>query len=91
MTRNLLASEIALVSASELAEMFGFASPNDAFRAFCRRLGVTPIRRNPHFFDAKLVRLKLDKAQGLPSVETKNDVAQGRDLIALRRARNATR
>ncbi|GFE52095.1 hypothetical protein So717_38480 [Roseobacter cerasinus] len=52
---------ISLVSSDDLAAALGFASPNDAFRGFCRNLGITPVRRNPNFFDPKLVRLRLDQ------------------------------
>ncbi|MFN3208753.1 MAG: hypothetical protein ACE369_07080 [Roseovarius sp.] len=87
MSKELITAEIALISASELAHMFGFSSPNDAFRSFCRRLDVQPIRRNPNYFDAKLVRFKLDAAQGLtPSA---SNVSQEHDLVARRRARRA--
>ncbi|MCA0961757.1 hypothetical protein [Salipiger bermudensis] len=88
MSKEAIAAEIALVSASELAQMFGFSSPNDAFRTFCRRLDVRPIRRNPNYFDAKLVRFKLDAAQGLTSVTS--SISQEHDLVARRRARRAS-
>lgn len=56
---------IDFVSSEDLARRFGYAGPSDSFRSFCRSLGITPIRRNPHFYDAKLVRLQLDEAQGI--------------------------
>lgn len=65
----------------------GFAYPNDAFRGFCRNLGITPVRRNPNFFDPKLVRLRLDQAQGLP-VAVAVGANEG-DLVEARRARRA--
>lgn len=78
---------IELVSAKDLAGKLGFAGPGDAFRNFCRELGIQPLRRNPSFYDPKLVRLRMDEAQGLairtvvsPEVE---------DLVAARRARRA--
>lgn len=78
---------ISLVSSDDLASALGFASPNDAFRGFCRNLGITPVRRNPNFFDPKLVRLRLDQAQGLPAAIAA--VANESDLVEARRARRA--
>lgn len=78
---------ISLVSSDDLASALGFASPNDAFRGFCRNLGITPVRKNPNFYDPKLVRVRLDQAQGLPAAmaaESSED-----DLVAARRARRA--
>ena len=80
---------ISLVSSDDLASALGFASPNDAFRGFCRNLGITPVRRNPNFFDPKLVRLRLDQAQGLPAAVVAA-VNEG-DLVEARRARRAAR
>lgn len=79
--------DIRLVSSDDLAAALGFAAPNDAFRNFCRSLDIIPLRRNPNFFDPKLVRLRLDQAQGLQSVdEMQSDQV---DLVAQRRARRA--
>ena len=78
---------ISLVSSDDLASALGFASPNDAFRGFCRNLGITPVRRNPNFFDPKLVRLRLDQAQGLPAAVVAG--ANEGDLVEARRARRA--
>ena len=75
---------IRLVSSDDLASAFGFAAPNDAFRGFCRNLGITPVRRNPNFFDIKLVRARLDQAQGLEAVEKKK---REESLVEKRRAR----
>lgn len=79
---------VRLVSSDDLAAALGFSSPNDAFRGFCRNLGITPVRRKPNFFDPKLVRLRLDQAQGLPPAvaASSNEV----DLVEARRARRAT-
>lgn len=81
------AQSIHLVSSDDLASAFGFAAPNDAFRGFCRTLGITPVRRNPNFYDPKLVRARLDQAQGLHGniVESRDHT----DLVEARRARRA--
>lgn len=81
------AHSIQLVSSDDLATALGFTAPNDAFRGFCRTLGITPVRRNPNFYDPKLVRVRLDQAQGL-----QGRIGQGReetDLVDARRARRA--
>lgn len=81
------ALHIQLVSSDDLASALGFAAPNDAFRGFCRNIGITPIRKNPNFYDPKLVRLRLDEAQGL---STGTNPKEGEiDLVAQRRARRA--
>ncbi|MEM6891398.1 MAG: hypothetical protein AAF636_25205 [Pseudomonadota bacterium] len=78
---------IRLVSSDDLAAALGFAAPNDAFRGFCRALGITPVRRNPNFYDPKLVRARLDQAQGLQvSIDRSCDET---DLVEARRARRA--
>ncbi len=76
------------VEINKLAERFGYAGPNDAFRNFCRELGIRPARRNPHYFDTKHVRLRPDATQNIPSAT--NLPQQEVDLVAQRRARRAT-
>jgi hypothetical protein len=76
-----------LVSARDLAEALGFAAPNDAFRGFCRNIGITPVRRNPNFYDPKLVRVRLDQAQGMVSTDPKPESSS---LVEQRRARLGT-
>lgn len=78
---------IRLVSSYDLAAVLGFSAPNEAFRGFCRNLGITPVRRNPNYFDPKLVRVRLDEAQGLPPVVKANSTED--DLVEARRARRA--
>jgi hypothetical protein len=75
---------VRLVSSDDLASAFGYAAPNDAFRGFCRNLGITPVRRNPNFFDIKLVRARLDQAQGLEAAEK---AKTNESLVERRRAR----
>jgi|GEM_PF-7126212 len=77
------AHHILLVSSENLAAALGFAAPNDAFRGFCKNLGITPVRRNPNFYDLKLVRIRLDQAQGLES----KAVAGPKNYVEQRRAR----
>lgn len=81
------AHSIKLVSSDDLAAELGFAAPNDAFRGFCRSLGITPVRRNPNIYDPKLVRARLDQAQGL--LNSKQPFKK-ESLVHQRRARRGT-
>lgn len=60
-----IADLIGLVSAADLAKLWGYAGPNDAFRVFCCRIGVTHIPGRPGWYDPQLVRRRMDVAQGL--------------------------
>lgn len=79
------AQSIELVSSEDLAVAFGFAAPHDAFRGFCRNLGIAPVRRNPNFYDPKHVRIRLDQAQGL-SLENTEKTAE-KSYVKQRRER----
>ncbi|WP_434290980.1 hypothetical protein [Celeribacter sp. SCSIO 80788] len=63
--KGVMVLNIDLIPAQELAARFGFSGPNESFRAFCQRLGIRPIRRNPNFYDVVHVRLQLDHAQNI--------------------------
>lgn len=62
-----LALSIGLVHSDELAKLFGYAGPNDAFRTFCRGIGILHVPGRPGYFDPILVRQRLNEAQGLIS------------------------
>jgi hypothetical protein len=67
-TEGVLGESIQLIllsSSDDLAAALGFAGPNDVFRGFCQNLCITPVCRNPNFYDPKLVPIRLDEAQGL--------------------------
>jgi hypothetical protein len=81
------AHTIHLVSSNDLAAALGFAAPNEAFRGFCRNIGITPVRRNPNYYDPKLVRVRLDQAQGL---QDSDQLAEKGSLVDQRRARRGT-
>ena len=81
---NVGANTIRLVSSNDLAAALGFAAPNDAFRGFCRNIGITPVRRNPNYYDPKLVRVRLDQAQGLQEAD---QLTEKGSLVEQRRAR----
>lgn len=82
-----MTASIRLVSADELAAELGYKGPNDAFRGFCRNIGIMPVRRNPNFYDPKMVRVRLDQAQGMVSTDPKPESSS---LVEQRRARLGT-
>lgn len=75
-----IADLIGLVPAADLAKLWGYSGPNDAFRVFCTRIGVTHVPGRPGWYDPRLVRRRMDEAQGL-STET------ALSLVEQRRAR----
>ena len=77
---------IALISSTELAASMGYAGTNSAFRDWCASMRIAPVPGRRGYFDPALVRRRLDEAQGLS--ETTNGAP--RDLVAARRARNAS-
>lgn len=76
---------IDLVSGSELAKRVGYSSDHASFRRWCAALGITAAPGRPNHFDLKLVRRRLDEAQGL--LDAVN--ADGGSLVSKRRARLA--
>nr|WP_319247194.1 hypothetical protein [uncultured Celeribacter sp.] len=83
-----MSPSIDLIPAQELAAKFGYAAPNESFRAFCQRMGIRPIRRNPNFYDVVHVRLQLDQAQNI-SVNDANPEQPAISLVEQRRRRLA--
>jgi hypothetical protein len=73
---------IDLVPARELARKMGYAGPNDAFRQWCRKIGIAAVPGRRGVYDPVLVRRRLDEAQGLIDAPPKPD-----SLVAQRRAR----
>lgn len=60
---------VTLIASSDLAKRFGYKSDNAAFRAWCRSIGVTPVPGRRGWYDPKLVRMKLDEAQGIANAD----------------------
>lgn len=56
---------IVLIHCDDLARDVGYASANSAFREWCARMRITPMPGRRGFYDAALVRRRLDEAQGL--------------------------
>lgn len=76
---------IRLVSSAALAESLGYAGPNDAFRVFCNRIGVTQVPGRRGWYDPLLVRRRLDEAQGL--IGEAKAAERAPSLVEKRRAR----
>lgn len=81
---------IVLIRAEDLAEEWGYAGANSAFRSFCAKLGLRHVPGRPGWFDPKHVRGRLDAAQGLEVLTPQRGVDGATSLVAQRRARNAS-
>jgi hypothetical protein len=82
---RLFADRIGLISAAELAKLWGYAGPNDAFRVFCSKLSISHVPGRPGWFDPSLVRHRMDEAQGLVPATQHGTV--GLSLVEQRKAR----
>lgn len=82
----LFADQIGFIRAAELAQLWGYADAGTAFRESCRKLNITPVPGRPGWYDPRLIRRRLDEAQGLATVPL---VATDRPMTDLeaRRAR----
>ena len=80
MTINLIHSDV-------LARDVGYSSANSAFRAWCARMRITPVPGRRGFYDAALVRRRLDEAQGLLTADPQVKGLNTMTLIESRRAR----
>lgn len=87
---NRFADLIGLIKADELADMWGYAGPNNAFRDFCAKLGLRHVPGRPGWFDPKHGRLRLDAAQGMEILTPSRGADSAASLVAQRRARNAS-
>ena len=84
------AQMIGLIRAEALAEEWGYASANSAFRNFCAKLGLRHVPGRPGWFDPKHVRQRLDAAQGMEILTPSHGADAAVSLVAQRRARNAS-
>ncbi|MAZ02538.1 MAG: hypothetical protein CMN56_05310 [Sneathiella sp.] len=51
-----------IISGQEAAEYLGYSGPTDAFKKFCREIGVKPIRRGR--YDIQQIDAALDSLLG---------------------------
>ncbi|WP_323716229.1 hypothetical protein [Paracoccus aminovorans] len=84
------AQMIGLIRAEDLAEEWGYAGANSAFRNFCAKLGLRHVPGRPGWFDPKHVRQRLDAAQGMEILVPPRGADGAASLVAQRRARNAS-
>lgn len=83
MTINLIHSDV-------LARDVGYSSANSAFREWCVRMRITPVPGRRGFYDAALVRRRLDEAQGLISADLQGKGPSKMTPIEARKARRGT-
>jgi len=83
----MMRNQIELIATPQLALMFGYSEPTTSFYDFCRRTGIAPVHGRRGWYDPKLVRTRLDAAQGISEVG--REVALQPSLVAQRRARRA--
>jgi hypothetical protein len=57
---------ITLIPERELARAFGFKQVSWKFRDFIAQAGIEPVPGRPGFYDAKIVRARLDAIQQQP-------------------------
>jgi hypothetical protein len=79
-------NDLTLISTEELARQVGYEGPTNAFRSWCAAMRIKPVPGRRGFYDPKLVRRRLDEAQGLASTPT-DRTSSADDLIGQRRAR----
>jgi len=81
---------INLIQSDDLARDVGYSSANSAFRDWCARMRITPVPGRRGYYDAALVRRRLDEAQGLLSTDAKAKGSNTMTPIEARRARRGT-
>ncbi|WP_143040423.1 hypothetical protein [Rhodobacter sp. 24-YEA-8] len=77
---------ISLISAADLARAFGYSGPSDAFRMWCCSMKIVPVPGRRGWYDPRLVRRRLDQAQGLQVPTPEANISTS--LVMQRRARN---
>jgi hypothetical protein len=80
--------DIRLVSADELARMWGYEGATTSFNDFCKRMRITTIPGRRGWYDPHLVRRRMNEVQGL--FPPPNAPDKPMSLVEQRRARNAT-
>lgn len=94
LVRHPFTTQIGLISANDLSELWGYAGPNNAFREFCSKLSISHVPGRPGWFDPRLVRHRMNEAQGLHSAvvaaTTSNSATAPLSLVEQRRARRGT-
>lgn len=76
---------VGLMSGAELARAWGYDGVNNAFRDQCARLNITSVPGRRGWYDPRLVRRRMDEAQGL--LDRHPDSGRELSLVEQRRAR----
>jgi hypothetical protein len=84
-----LAHMVGLIDGANLARLWGYDSTTNAFREQLARLRITPVPGRRGWYDPRLIRRRLDEAQGLTMVPI-SATGTERPMSALeqRKARN---
>lgn len=77
-------SSIGLIHAEDLAREMGYEGVTNAFRSWCATMRIAPVPGRRGWYDRKLVRRRLDEAQGLVAEATDE---RPMSLVEQRRAR----
>ena len=77
---------IDFISADDLARAAGYRGATSSFRQWCVSLRITPVPGRRGFYDLRLVRRRLDEAQGLTTASDAHQSAP-LTLVEQRRAR----
>ena len=79
-----------LISTEELAAKMRYSKVNSAFREWLAAMNITPVPGRRGYYDPKLVRKRLDEAQGIEAqAEPVDDGGAVVDWVAKRRERRA--
>lgn len=84
-----LADTVMIVTAEELALLVRYAGATSSFRTWLHRVGIEHLPDRPGHYDMKLVRNRLDAAQGLLRSPSAEAVHERPTPLELRRQRNA--
>lgn len=81
---------LALMTGEELARAMDYKGVTSGFRAWCRKLNITPVPGRANVYDPKLVRIRLDASQGIESAPSREPSSeQAESLVEKRRKRRA--
>lgn len=79
--------DIALIHGDDLAKAMGYEGVTNAFRDWCATMRITPVPGRRGWYDRKLVRRRLDEAQGLFAAPTDPGDERPMSLVEQRRLR----
>jgi hypothetical protein len=81
-------ADFALVHVEDLAKALGYSGATSSFREWCASMRITPVPGRVGWYDPRLVRRRLDEAQGLMAPSTDPaQVERPMSYVEQRRAR----